>query len=207
VRRPANSDRFLATLMGIALWLVACAGPVASPDRHYRLEAPAPTRRLDTPPIPGTLTVERLRGGGLLDQLPLVYRMERDSSELHQHRYSRWIDTPTMLLQQEMTDYLRAAGVAERVVTSDLGVDGDFALQGRLLRLERVLDDEASVEISLELAVLRTQSSQLVQQKTYRAERSVESREVAASVAALEDALGEILNRFTADLAGIDVPD
>jgi ABC-type uncharacterized transport system auxiliary subunit len=194
-------------LVAIALWLAACAGPGAAPDRHYRLEAPAPTRRLDIPPIPGTLIVERLRGGGLIDQLPLVYRMERDSPELHQHRYSRWIDTPTVLLQQEMADHLRAAGVAERVVTSNLRVDGEFVLQGRLLRLERVLDDEISVELALELAVLRMQTSQLVLRRTYRAERSVESREVVASVAALEDALGEILDRFAADAAGIDIPD
>jgi ABC-type uncharacterized transport system auxiliary subunit len=86
-------------------------------------------------------------------------------------------------------------------------VDGEFVLQGRLLRLERVLDDEISVELALELAVLRMQTSQLVLRRTYRAERSVESREVVASVAALEDALGEILDRFAADAAGIDIPD
>lgn len=207
MRGLANRDRFMAMLMGIWLWLVACAGPVAPADRYYRLEAPAPTARLDTPPIPGTLIVDRLRGGGLLDQLPLVYRMERDSSELHQHRYSRWVDTPTVLLRQEMADHLRAAGVAENIVTSDLRVDGDFVLQGRLLRFERVLDDEISVEVSLELAVLRVQGSQLVQQKTYRTEHRVAGREVTASVAAMNDALGEILNRFTTDLAGIDLLD
>lgn len=190
----------VVTWLGAGLALVACVGGSAPPDRHYRIEAPDPPE-LDAPVFPGTLAVERLRGDGLVDQRPLVYRTGEASSELGQHAYSLWVDAPTAMLQREIAAWLRRAGAAERVATADLLAGADFVLTGRLIRLERVLGDGASVDLELELAVVRGRHGALVHHGVYRAGRRAASRDVEASVDALESALGEVLQRFLDDAA------
>jgi ABC-type uncharacterized transport system auxiliary subunit len=190
----------IVTWLGTSLALAACMGGSAPPDRHYRLEAPDPPE-LESPVFPGTLAVERLRGDGLVDQRPLVYRTGETSSELRQHGYSLWVDAPTAMLQREIADWLRRAGAAERVATAELLAGADFVLTGRLVRLERVLGDGASVDLELELAVARGRHGALVLHGVYRAGRRAASRDVEASVDALESALGEVLQRFLDDAA------
>jgi ABC-type uncharacterized transport system auxiliary subunit len=188
------------TWLGASLALAACLGGSAPPDRHYRLEAPDPPE-LGAPVFPGTLAVERLRGDGLVDQRPLVYRTGEASSELRQHAYSLWVDAPTAMLQREIAAWLRRAGAAEHVATAELLAGADFVLTGRLVRLERVLGDGASVDLELELAVARGRHGALVQHGVYRAGRRAASRDVEASVDALQSALGEVLQRFLDDAA------
>jgi ABC-type uncharacterized transport system auxiliary subunit len=190
----------IVTWLGTSLALAACMGGSAPPDRHYRLEAPDPPE-LESPVFPGTLAVERLRGDGLVDQRPLVYRTGETSSELRQHSYSLWVDAPTAMLQREIADWLRRAGAAERVATAELLAGADFVLTGRLVRLERVLGDGASVDLELELAVARGRHGALLLHGVDRAGRRAASRDVEASVDALESALGEVLQRFLDDAA------
>lgn len=194
-----------AARLGTSLTLAACVGGSAPPDRHYRLEAPDPPE-LEAPVFPGSLVVERLRGDGLVDQRPLVYRTGEASAELRQHAYRLWVDAPTAMLQREIAAWLRRAGAAERVATADLLADADFVLTGRLLRLERVLGDGASVDLELELAVVRGRHGALVLHGVYRAGRRAANGDVEASVDALQGALGEVLQRFLQDAAAAFPP-
>lgn len=196
------SHRGRALLIALGLVLASgCAGGVSPPDRHYRVEAPKPAAPLAKPLFPGTLVIQVPRSDAVLAGRPLVYRESRDALELHRRPYALWSDTPTRMLQQEIAKYLRAAGVAERVVTTDLRIEGDAMLTAHLERLEQILERPASVELVLEVAVLQGRDRALSFHRVYRREHETPSKNVEDAVAAFGSALGEILDQFVRDAA------
>ena len=115
----------LAGILRLNGWL----GGQPTPDSYYRLNAPDPDIHLNPTPLHGILQVARPRADALTSERHLVYRKDNSSSQLNQHAYHRWVDTPTLLLQQEITHYLRKAGLAREVVTPDRSEEHTSELQ------------------------------------------------------------------------------
>jgi ABC-type uncharacterized transport system auxiliary subunit len=143
-----------AAAFAFALALAAgCLGRAAPRDRYFRLVAQPPPRPAGAP-LPGTLAVERLRADALVRGTALLVRDGDGSPELRRRDYAHWVDSPTLLVQRATVDALRAAGVAERVVTSEQSGTADRILEGELLRFEEVRDaggSRAVVEIEVTL--------------------------------------------------------
>ena len=171
-------------------------GGPSSPDYFYRLNVPNPEIRLDAPPLDGTLQVTRPRADALTSERHLVYRKDSNISRLNHHAYHRWIDSPTLLLQQEMTQYLRKAGLAQQVVTPDMRTKADYALSCRIAKLERVLDQSPRVILELELGITSMKDRRTILLRNYREEYTTTNLEVASSVHAYNQALSAILQRF-----------
>ncbi len=191
-------------VVGVLL-LSGCLGGQPSPDYFYRLNLPDPTTRLDTPPLDGTLQVTRPWADALTSERHLVYRKEGKISELNHHAYHRWVDSPTLLLQQEMTQYLRKVGLAEQVVTPEMRTKAEFTLSCRIARLERVLDQSPRVILELELGITSMKNRRTVLLRTYHEEQPTTDLEVASSIAAYNQALSTILQRFTQDTSQLSL--
>jgi len=191
-----------ASAAALALGLAAgCLGRPAPPDRFYRLEAAAPAR-LSEPPLPGTLVVERLRADALTRGTALLERESASSPEVRKRRYAHWLDSPTLLLQREMTAALRAAGIADRVLTPETRVPPDHTLGGQLLRFEEVRSGEgAHAVIEMEVVVVDERRGRLVLQAVYREETPVAGPDAPAAVRAYDAALSALLVRLAADAA------
>jgi cholesterol transport system auxiliary component len=193
--------RVVATALGLAGLLGCAAGP-APPDHFYRIAAPRPAAAADPPLLAGTLSVQRPRADALTDERAVLYRRE-GSQELLQASYDLWVDPPTSMLQSEMVRWLREAAAAERVVTPDLRVRADHRLASRLLRLEHVTGGEGGrVVLEIELALSGRDERKLLLLETYREEWPVDGGSVAAAADAFGRALGAVLERFVADVAG-----
>ena len=187
------------------LLLQGCLGGQPSPDYYYRLTVPEPETRLDPSPLQGTLQVVRPRADALTGARHLVYRKEGNISQLNHHAYHRWIDSPTLLLQQEITQYLRKAGLAQQVVTPAMRTKSDYALSCRIAKLERVLDNTPRVIMELELGITSMQDRKTLLIRTYREEIQTTEQEVTTSIHAYNQALSNILHRFLTDASTLAV--
>ncbi len=185
----------------LLLALVGCVAGPAPSDHFYRLEAGAPTKTFERPPLSGTIEVRRFRADAVTAGRRIVLRRHGEPM-LQPHTYHYWADVPTTALQVELVRYLREASVADRVVTSESRVPGDYVVTGRILRLERVVGNgRPRVDVAIEFALIRESSRDLVVLDTYREELEVPSDDVAAAATAFGRALNRIFAEFTEDAA------
>jgi ABC-type uncharacterized transport system auxiliary subunit len=151
------------------------------------------------------LEVDRFRAEALTGERPILYRHAEEGAEVRRHAYHRWVDSPTRMVQSQVARYLRAAGVAEAVVTPEMRANPDFVLSGTLVRLERVIGaGRPGVVVALQLGVVRESDHHLVFQRGYRSEREADGDAVADSADALNAALTEICRRIVADLSAAE---
>jgi ABC-type uncharacterized transport system auxiliary subunit len=187
----------------LGLVLVACVAGPAPEDHFYRLELGAPPDALDPPPLPGALSVLRLRTDAVTGERQILFHRRSDPIEVHRHTYHYWLDPPATMLQTQLVAYLRSARAAH-VVSDELRVRADFVLSGRIVALERLLGDgESGVAVELEFTLMREADRQVVLQHTYREEREVEGRGMSRSVGAFSEAVRQIFDRLLVDLAAI----
>jgi ABC-type uncharacterized transport system auxiliary subunit len=187
----------IATLL-LAGGCLGSAPPVPR-DHYYRVLVSAPAHST-LPLLPGVLAVAPLDADGLLRERALLYSATGQSVEMQQHDYHYWIDPPPRMLQAQLVDYLRTSGLATAVVTPDLRVKADYEVSGRIKRLERMLGGgPPRVVAELELALVETAGKRLILVQTYTAEVPCADDSVSASVAALNDAIGRIFERFLND--------
>lgn len=184
-----------------ALWLAGCVAGPAPRDHFYRLETPAPAR-LEAPLLQGTLRVERLRTDALTDERRLLVREAPGAAEIHPQPYDYWVDPPGQLLRNALTRYLEQAGVADRVLGSELRVHEDFSIGGRVRRLE-LLRGQGRVAVELELSLTRSRDRELLLLATYLEEVPVEGDSTAAAARAMGRATGAIFARLLADMADL----
>jgi len=193
-------DHLLPPLLAIAIAWVGCASGPAPRDHYYRLETAAPAA-LASPKVAGTLEVERLRVETISQGRAMLYREASQPGEIEQYAYHHWVDPPGVMLRDDLVRYLREAGVAEQVVTPAVRVESDYVVSGRLVRLESILGgSDPSVVVEIELALTRQEGRKLLLLETYREERVAPGGGVTAAVAAYDQAVGAIFERFVADI-------
>lgn len=189
---------FYSFIAGILL-LSGCVGGSSSPDYFYRLNLPDPEIHLDPMPLHGTLQVTRPWTDALTSERHLVYRKNGNTSQLNHHAYHRWADSPTLLLQHEMTQYLRKAGIALQVVTPEIRTKADYTLSFRIAKLERVLGHSPYEILELELGITSMKDRRTLLLRTYSEEQLAKDLEVTSSIHAYNQALSKILHRFLTD--------
>ncbi len=208
-------------LAGLA-GLTGCLGsaPPVPRDHYYRVMVTPPSRaaasqtasiegpsalgqpgsRADIVAFPGVLSVAPLEAEGLLRERPLLYSATGSATEMQQHDYHYWMDPPTRMLQLQLVDYLRASGLVRSVVTPELRLEADYQVSGRIKRLERLLGGGPTrVVAELELSLVARADNRLIVVGTYSAEAVADDDGVESSVLALNQALGQVFERFLAD--------
>ncbi len=187
--------------LALPLLIAGCMSGPAPRDHYYRLEIPAPRAKLQPAPLQGTLEVDRLRADALTRERTLLYRESSGDAEVRRHTYHQWIDSPTLLIQRQLVEFLREAGVAPRIITPEMRVKPDLVVAGRLLELAQIQGgSEPHVVVEMELTLTRLSGRVLLVHETYREQRSTGGVGVPAAVDAFGAALGAIFERFLADV-------
>ena len=193
-----------AAALAAALSLAGCGGTADAPpqDSFYRLDVAAPARRPQTL-IDGTLVVKRFASDGTVGQRPLVYADAQSRHALHQYNYHFWADPPPRMFQELTVDMMRAANVADPVVTPDVRAPDDYELSGKIKLFEHLRGEQSSVIVSLEFHLYRLGDGQLLLVKEYTVERPAADASVTEATRAMNEALAEIYARLVADIAAL----
>ena len=191
-------------LAAILVLAGACAdqGPVPQ-DHFYRLTVGAAENPFASPPLKGTLEVERLAGDGLVAGRPIIFSEAATPNRLQEYNYRLWTEAPTVMVRDQLVAYLRSAKAATTVLTPEMRSIPDYVLGGKIRRLEKVMASPPRVVVELELAIRRSRDSRIVFLDTYRAEVNTKGDSIGTAVAAMSQALGQVYARFVKDLSKI----
>ncbi|MEE8393321.1 MAG: ABC-type transport auxiliary lipoprotein family protein [Rhodospirillales bacterium] len=202
VRFIALAPLLLIGAFGVAaLGLAACAQPELPKDHFYRLNL-SPPEAFSSVLLEGVVEVERFSAGGLAAGRPIVYSEAGRPHELLEYHYHFWTEPPTVMLRDRLVEYLRAAKVADTVVTPEMRVRPDHVLTVKIKRLEKIAGPHPKAAVKLEMALRQAGGGKLTFLGSYGVEAKAADHSVAAAVEAINKALGQIYAKFVADLAG-----
>ena len=198
MRLNRQISRLLAAAAALAL--AACTAAPVPKDQFYRLTAGAPASTAASSVLGGGLMIDRPIADGVYSERALVLSRANDRSMIEQYHYHYWAEPPASMLQQQMVDFFRAAGLARQIVTPELRVRNDFALTSKIRRMERVIDGaRPMVALEIEFALHNYRDNKLILLETYSEEVAAGSDGMGDAISALDAALTAILNRFLAD--------
>lgn len=191
------------TWLPAVLLLAACAKvPPVPTDRYYRLNEPT-TDRAEGLWTDRIIAIAPFTGDGLQRDRAIAYSRSEDGA-LQQYRYHFWLDSPTKLMQQHLADYLRACGIGQLVVT-DTNVSSDVVIYGRVKRFERFIDgDDYRSRVAVQLRVDNSTAHHPLMVKDYNAEVGNAGPGMEYAIQAFDEAVANVLAKFTADLKLID---
>ncbi|MEQ9326746.1 MAG: ABC-type transport auxiliary lipoprotein family protein [Rhodospirillales bacterium] len=198
MRLNRQISRLLAAAAVLAL--AACTAAPVPKDQFYRLTAGAPASTAASSVLDGVLMIDRPIADGVYSERALVLSRAHDRSMVEQYHYHYWAEPPASMLQQQMVDFFRAAGLARQIVTPELRVRNDFALTSKIRRMERVIDGaRPMVALEIEFALHNYRDNKLILLETYSEEVAAGSDGMGDAISAIDAALTAILNRFLAD--------
>ncbi len=182
--------------------LTACASaPPVPEDQFYRLQAVHAAEAAATALFPGTIEVDRFVADGLTSERPIVYSESGKPSQVKAYHYHFWIKPPTVMLRDEMVAFLRAANVADAVVTPEIRVQANYVLTGKIKHLEQIKGKINRSLLEMELGLRKPTDGKLLFLKTYRIENESGGASVGDAVDSLNTALSIVYADFVADLA------
>jgi ABC-type uncharacterized transport system auxiliary subunit len=198
--RALPSQAFLASLAAFML-MAGCAAPQVPKEQYFRLIA-APAAAKIAHPLPGIAEAAPFAADGVLGERPLLFT-SNGGSKLEQRSYALWTDAPTAMVRDQVVSYLRAAGVADQVVPSELRIGAAYRVQGNITRLEQEIGGKQSTGVlELELSVIDESDDHLVVSKVYHSEQTAKDNSIDGAATALDAALTDILKQFVADIDG-----
>lgn len=191
----------VAAIIGVS-GLAACSQPPLPRDHFYRVLIAPPKVARTTPHFKGVLEVARFVAEGITAKLPIVYSDAANPNEVMAYTYHMWTEAPEDMLSGQLVNYLRAAKIADTVVTPESRINAAYVVSGRIKRFERITGATSKGLIFLELSLRKSKNNKLIYMNTYRAEVTATEDGVGGAVAALGKGVARIFARFTADIAG-----
>lgn len=181
--------------------LVGCAQPQPVPkDNYYRLRLASPAPVQAKPKFDGILEIDRFSADGLVAGRPIAYSSSDKPNQLMEYHYHFWTEPPTVLLRDQLIDYLRAARVAKTVVTAEMRVAPDYIISGKIKRFEQVRDASPYVVLEMELGLRQAGTDTLIYWGTYAKKVAAAGTTVADGVKAANTALSKVYSDYVRDL-------
>ena len=172
-------------------------------DNFYRLQVAQPETAGGKALFSDGVEVERFVADGLTASRPIVYSNSDHPNQVREYHYHMWTEPPVVMLRDQLVDYLRKAGIADRVVTPELRGNARYALIGKIKRMEKIVGSRPRAVLELELGLLEDKTGRLIFLDSYRVEQAAASSSVGDAVVALNQGLSEIFARFVADLRAL----
>lgn len=194
--------RFL--LITLTLSLGACFGsaPPVPKEKYFRLIAESPSEKAEKH-IEGVIEIPPLQAEGVMGERPLLFTKNK-GLKLEQRNYAYWTDPPAAMLRDQIVAYLRTAKIAKDVVPSELRIDAQYRLEGRIKRMEQLDEKENAAVMALDLALVDKATDSIVLSGTYEVKKVASGEYIDDAVQALNAGLNEILAKFIADFEARD---
>ena len=195
-------------LLATALLLAACAtSPPVPEDQFYQLEPVMPEQVLAAPVLKGGLEIDYTEADPLRSGRAVLYSETAQPLQLMRYHYAYWVDQPPRLLHAQLLGYLRASGIADRVVDNGQRGTVAYRLKTRLLKFEQLRGGATpEVEVALEASLERLPAGPVLWNTVYSQRRASDKDDMHATAAAMHTALAGVLQALQQDLAGTALP-
>ena len=184
----------------VLVLLSACTQAPVPQDRYYRIDVPATP--VGEQVLSGTLQMEPFITEGLTAGRAIIYVETEGSTTMQEYNYDFWAEPPGTMLRDELTAYLRNAGVAQNIVTPEMRAAADYIFSGRIDRLEMINGAQPKAYVELELAVTKDSNGKVVLVKNYGVSVGASDATVKAGVDAANQGINAIFAQFLSDLRG-----
>ena len=186
--------------------LAACASaPPVPQDNYYRLN-PKPASdqqggKHGAMLKDATVEVSRFVADGSVSNRPILYSNDDSPNSVSEFNYNFWIESPPTLIKDALVSYIRAAGVASRVVTPEMRVSSDYSVLGRIKRMEINVGEKYKGVVAFEIGLRHNSNDELVILNEYESIIEAENNTVGSAIAAVEKATEEVFSRFISDIS------
>jgi len=185
--------RLTLVLPSLVLLAACSSAPPIPTNSFYRLDITDPETRLDNPLLKGVLSVQVGAAIPLYRDRALLHSEPGNESTLQRYHYHYWVDTPPHLLQIELADYLRTAGVAEVVVMPEDSVDERYRLRLDIDRFEHQRGTGGGkVRVGVRLLLTERVSGKLLLQQQLQADAIVQGNEYSKLAVGYQQAVAEL---------------
>lgn len=181
-----------------------CSSTTTPPDHFYRLDvAPATDGGIEPAGCyDGTILVERFGAAGILQGRAVLYVEATSPLEIGRHHYHFWTEPPSDMLTAEMVTFLRSQHVGGQVVPPGPDLEYNYAVQGRVRRFERrVNNGRQNAAVEFELAMVDASSGRVLVSGNYRSEGPPAGPSVADGIPGFSTAAADAFRAFASDLS------
>ena len=152
-------------LICVTLAFSGCGSIPTPQDRFYRL-VPEINVQTDSEPSVETILVTQLSSRGFTGGRRIVFRNNSHQSRVQRYAYALWAEPPATMIHNVLVKALRAAAIADYVITPAERANADWVLSGSLFRAEHLIN-EGRVELEIELSLVSAQTRKLLSQRRY----------------------------------------
>jgi ABC-type uncharacterized transport system auxiliary subunit len=193
----ATGKLLIAAVLLASGFLGGCGA--AKPSKYYQLTIPAsvaPVEKTDAVPI--TLLLGPIMTSHLYREDRIVYGNGGD--ELGLYEYQRWSEPPPEMIQDVLLRELRNSGRYQAVYFRRSGIQGDFAVRGRLYDFKEVDGSQLTARVSFEMEMRNLKTGVTVWTHYYSHDEPVASKNVNAIVSALDQGVQKGVSEMLASL-------
>ena len=195
---PAQSGLWLRLLAAVSLAgiVTSCApAPSRTPDVFYDLSV-QPVEQTYGSTL--SLSISSISAQGVMSGRPFVTQTSTDPVAYSELRGHLWHIPPSQLLQSALVDGLSPGSADLQIGTSDTLSSPDYRLKLKLRQFSFTPNGEAV--ISLE-GVIKSRQSEVLNTAVYSAQQPVAGNTAEAAVRAYQEAVQQIAQQLSADIA------
>ena len=198
---------FSLLLLLMSPFVCGCVSTPPTPQDHfYRLTLLETQQKHETPPLKGTLKVERVRSFNIFRERAILYTFADAPEVIKQHHYHHWIDSAPALIYQQIVSYLRESRIASPVVDEHYTGQSNYRLLLELNNFERILHNSGAIKVSVGITaeLMSANNSQPILVKHLSVEKTTTDASIPASVKAMNEGLLDLYQQLSDQLATLD---
>ncbi|HTC46303.1 MAG TPA: ABC-type transport auxiliary lipoprotein family protein [Candidatus Aquilonibacter sp.] len=180
--------------------LAACAGKVGRAN-YYTLNLPAPP---DPPAAENphtTVAIRQFRAPAYLRQGAIVYKPSPE--QIGFYAYHRWAVDPCDFVTDSIIDRLSATGTFSRVKRYDGQSDADYAVSGRLEKLDEIdYEGGVKVEVAVSAQMTRLDTGTIVWSKAVSEVGEVNQHDVPTVVLEMSHTMERVIEKLLTPVPG-----
>ena len=195
---PAQSGLWLRLLAAVSLAgiVTSCApAPSRTPDVFYDLSV-QPVEQTYGSTL--SLSISSISAQGVMSGRPFVTQTSTDPVAYTELRGHLWHIPPSQLLQSALVDGLSQGSADLQIGTSDTLSSPDYRLKLKLRQFSFTPNGEAVISLQ---GVIKSRQSEVLNTAVYSAQQPVAGNTAEAAVRAYQEAVQQIAQQLSADIA------
>jgi len=195
---PAQSGLWLRLLAAVSLAgiVTSCApAPSRTPDVFYDLSV-QPVEQTYGSTL--SLSISSISAQGVMSGRPFVTQTSTDPVAYTELRGHLWHIPPSQLLQSALVDGLSRGSADLQIGTSDTLSSPDYRLKLKLRQFSFTPNGEAVISLQ---GVIKSRQSEVLNTAVYSAQQPVAGNTAEAAVRAYQEAVQQIAQQLSADIA------